>query len=150
MTFQLRVFKCTFTFEMPLIPSWTNQFKPHPHTCRLGRPTSTPHNYVACLLTFAWRWTRIAMTLSAEVWCLGCSKLSVMSDLIQNIKKTSQVRWKLKTDTWLIIYNVNWVINSFFGLFMESCILRVSWKVNVKPFLNVHAQIYGTFCIYKK
>ena len=35
-----------------------------------------------------------------------------MSDLIQNIRKTSQVRWKFKTDTWLIIYNVN-ISNKF-------------------------------------
>ena len=57
-----------------------------------------------------------------------------MSDLIQNIWKSSQVRWKLKTDTWLIILNIN-ISNKFnFWRFMESWILRVSCKVNVKHF----------------
>ena len=102
-TFPLRVFKCTFTFEMWFIPSWTNRFKPHPHTRHLSGLTSSPSYNVACLLTFAWRWTRIAMTLSAEIWRFGYSKPYVMSDLIQNIWKTSQVVWKLKIDTWLII-----------------------------------------------
>ena len=64
-TFPLRVFKWTFTFEMWFIPSWTNRFKPHPHTRHLSGLTSNPSNNVACLQTFAWRWTRIAMTLSA-------------------------------------------------------------------------------------
>ena len=66
-TFPLRVFKWTFTFEMWFIPSWTNRFKQHPHTRHLNGLTSSPLNNVACLLTFAWRWTRIAMTLSAEL-----------------------------------------------------------------------------------
>ena len=34
----------------------------------------------------------IAMTLSAEIWHFGDSETSVMSYLIQNICKTSQVR----------------------------------------------------------
>ena len=66
----------------------------------------------ACLLTFVWRWTRIAMTLSAENWRFGFSRPYVRSDLIQNIWKTSQVRWKLKIDTWVIIKNVN-ISNKF-------------------------------------
>ena len=102
-TFPLRVFKWTFTFEMWLIHSWTNRFKPHPHMPHLSRLTSSPSNNVACLLMFAWRWTRIVMTLSTINWRFGYSKPFVMSDLIQNIWKTSQVRWKLKIDTWLII-----------------------------------------------
>ena len=102
-TLPLRVLKWTFTFEMWFIPSWTNWFKPHPHTRHLSGLTSSPSNNVACLLTFAWRRTRIAMTLSAEIWRFGYSKPYVMSDLIQNIWKTSQVRWKSKIDTWLII-----------------------------------------------
>ena len=31
------------------------------------------------------------MTLSAEIWRLGCSETSVTIDIIQNICKTSQV-----------------------------------------------------------
>ena len=104
-TFPLQVFKWTFTFEMWFIPSWTYLFKPHPHTRHLSGLTSSPCNNVACLLAFAWRWIRIAMTLSAETWRFGYSKPYVMSDLIQNIWKTSQVRWKLKIDTWLIYIN---------------------------------------------
>ena len=102
-TFPLRIFKWTFAFEMWFIPSWTNRFQPHPHMHHLSGLTSNPSNNVACLLTFAWRWTRIAMALSAEIWRFGYSKPYVMSDLIQNIWKTSQVRWKLKIDSWLII-----------------------------------------------
>ena len=106
-TFPLWVFKWTFTFEMWFITSWTNRFKPHPHTRHLSGLTSSPSNNVACLLTFVWRSARIALTLSAEIWRFGYSKPYVMSDLIQNIWKTNQVRQKLKIDTWLIIYNVN-------------------------------------------
>ena len=102
-TFPLRAFKWTSTFEMWFIPSWTNRFKPHPHTRHSSGLTSSPSNNVACLLTFAWRWTRIAMTLSAGIWRFDYSKPYVISDLIQNIWKTSQVRWKLKIDTGLII-----------------------------------------------
>ena len=98
-TFPPRVFMWTFTFEMWFIPSWTNRFKPHPYARHLSGLTPSPANNFACLLTFAWRWTRIAMTLSAEIWRFGYSKPYVMSDLIQNIWKTSQVRWKLKIDT---------------------------------------------------
>ena len=67
-TFRLQVFKWISTFEMWLIPSWTNRFKPPPHTRHLSGLTSSPSNNVACLLTFAWCWTCIAMTLSAEIW----------------------------------------------------------------------------------
>ena len=102
-TFPLRAFKWTSTFEMWFIPSWTNRFKPHPHTRHLSGLMSSPSNNVACLLTFAWRWTRTAMTLSAGIWRFGYSKPYYISDLIQNIWKTSQVRWKLKIDTGLII-----------------------------------------------
>ena len=94
-TFPLRVFIWTSTFEMWFIPSWTNRFKPHPYIHHLIGLTASPPNNVACLLTFAWRWTRIAMTFSAEIWRFGYSKPYVMSDLIQNIWKTSQVRCKL-------------------------------------------------------
>ena len=96
-TFPLRVFKWNSTFEMWFIPSWTIRFKPHLHTRHLGRLTSNPSNNVACLLTFAWRWTRIAMTLSAEIWHFGCSEPYVMSDLIQNIWKPAKLgeNWKL-------------------------------------------------------
>ena len=40
------VFKWTFTLEMWFIPSWTNRFKPHPHTgtCHLSGLTSSPSN----------------------------------------------------------------------------------------------------------
>ena len=110
--FIMRFFKWTFTFEMWFIPSWTNRFKPHPHTRHLSGLTPSPSKNVACLLTFAWLWTRIAMTLGAEIWRFGYSKPYDMSDLIKNIVKTSQVRWKLKIDTWLIIYNVN-ISNKF-------------------------------------
>ena len=41
----------------------------------------------------------IAMTLSVELWRLGCSETSVMSDLIQNIGEISQVVLKLKNYT---------------------------------------------------
>ena len=58
-TFPLRVFKWTFTVEMPFIPARTNQFKPHPHTRHLSGPTSTVSNNVACLLMFPWRWTHM-------------------------------------------------------------------------------------------
>ena len=102
-TFPLQVFKWTFTFEMWFIPSWTNGFKPQPHTRHLSGLTSSLSNNVACLLTFAWCWTRIPMTLSTEIWHFGYSKPYFMSDLIQNIWKTSKVRRKLKIDTWLII-----------------------------------------------
>ena len=101
-TFPLRILKWTFAFEMWFIPSWTNRFQPHPFTRHMSGLTSSPSNNVACLLTFAWRWTRIAMTLNAEIRRFGYSKPYVMSDLIQNIWKTSQVRWKLKIDSWLI------------------------------------------------
>ena len=79
-TFPLRIFKWTFSFEMWSIPSWTNRFQPHPHTRHLSGLTSSPSNNVACLLTFTWRWTRIAIALSAESWCIGYSKPYVMSD----------------------------------------------------------------------
>ena len=103
-TFSLWVFKWTFTFETSFIPSWTDLFRPHPHTFHLNRPTSTPSYSVVCLLTFVWCWMCITMTLIAETWCFGYSKTSVMSDLIQNNRKTSQVRWNLKIDTWCKIF----------------------------------------------
>ena len=99
-TFPLRVFKWTSSFEMWFIPSWTNRFKPHPHTRHLSGLTSSPSNNAACLLTFVGRWTRIAMTLSEETWRFGCSKPYVMSDLIQNIWKPAKKgeKWKLILD----------------------------------------------------
>ena len=97
-TSPLRVFKWTFTSEMWFIPSWTNRFKPHPHMRHLSGLTSSPFNNVACLLTFAWRWTRIALTLSAEIWRCSYSKPYVMSVLFQNIWKTGQVVWKFIHD----------------------------------------------------
>ena len=124
---------------MWFIPSWTNRFKPHPHTRHLSGLTSSPSNNVACLLTFAWRWTRIAMTFSAEFWRFGYSKPYVMSDLIQNIWKTSQVRWKLKIGTWLIILNVN-ISNKFkfwnvHGIMNTSGLLQ-SWCEALQPSLT--------------
>ena len=164
-TFPLRVFKWTFTFEMWFIPSWTNLFKPHPHTRLLSRLTSSPPNNVTCLLTFAWSWTRIAMPLSAEIWRSGYSKPYVLSDLIQNIWKTSQVRWKLKIDTWLIIWNVNlsnkfnfWNVN---GNMNTSCLLqsyfardpKYSWfhehSKNWIHFLNVKVSFLLTMKVGK-
>ena len=47
----------------------------------------TSANSVLCLLTFVWRWSRIAMTLNAGVPPLGSSKTSVKYDLILNIRK---------------------------------------------------------------
>ena len=44
-------------------------------------------NNVLCLLTFAWRWSRITMTLSAGVPPPGCSKTSVRQYFISNIRK---------------------------------------------------------------
>ena len=74
----VRVNKWTSTFELLSIPSWTDWFKPHPHTRHLGGPMSTPSNNVVCLLRFAWRRTHITMT---EIWHYGYSKASVLSDL---------------------------------------------------------------------
>ena len=102
-TFPQWVFKWTYTFETSFIPSWTDLLKPRPHTRHLNGPTSTPSNSVVCLLTFAWHWTRITMTLSAETWHFGYSETSVMSDLIQNNQTTSQIRWTLKNNTWMKI-----------------------------------------------
>ena len=51
-----------------------------------------------------------------------------MSDLIQIVQKTSQVRWKLKIDTWLIIENViisiQLIIWSVHGIMKTSGILQ--------------------------
>ena len=44
----------------------------------LGGGTSTPANNDVCLLTFAWRRSRITMTSSAEIRHFGCSETSVM------------------------------------------------------------------------
>ena len=117
---------------MSFMASWTDRFKPCPHTLNLGGPTSMPSNNVVCLLKFAWRWTRIAMALGVKIWCLGYSETSVMSDLILNIRKTSQVRWKLILALLYKLYII--VKKSISCLFMETWILRVSCKVNVKRF----------------
>ena len=65
-------------------------------SCDLAAPldvvTSTSANNVICLLTFAGRWSRIAMTLSAGVPPPGCYKTYVRYDLIENIMKTRPVR----------------------------------------------------------
>ena len=100
-TFPLRVFKWTFTFEMWFIPSWTTRFKPHPHTHHLSGLRSSPSNNVACLLTFAWRWTRIAMTWSAENWRFGFSKPDVMSELIQISGKPAKL-----DENWYLTDNI--------------------------------------------
>ena len=55
------------------------------YTVPWGWATSTSANNVLCLLTFAWRWPRIAMTLSAGVPPPGCSKTYVNYDVILNI-----------------------------------------------------------------
>ena len=49
--------------------------------------TSASANNVLCLVTFAWRWSRIAMTLSAGVSYPGCSKTSVRQYLILKNKE---------------------------------------------------------------
>ena len=49
--------------------------------------TSASANDVLCLLTFAWRWSRITMSLSAGVPPPGCSKTSIRQYLISNIRK---------------------------------------------------------------
>ena len=59
------------------------------------------------------------MTLSAEIWRLGCSETSVRIDIIQNIWKTSQVSQKLKLDNKLKIWNVNISNKLIFGVFMD-------------------------------
>ena len=51
----------------------------HTHICAIGASQRQLSNSIACLLTFVWRWTCIAMTLSP----------------------VSRVMWKLKIDTWL-------------------------------------------------
>ena len=86
---------CSYLQEKKLI-----QATPTFTTFKLTNVISS--NNVSGLLTFVWHWTRIAMKLSTEIWHFCYSKSSFMSDLIQNIWKTSQVRWKLKMDTWLI------------------------------------------------
>ena len=63
----------TSIFGMLFIPSKTNPFKPHPHMCDWSKPM--PSNSVACLLTFVWRWTRIAMTLKAGILYPPAEKL---------------------------------------------------------------------------
>ena len=65
--------------------------------------TSASANNVLCLLTFAWRWSRIAMTLSARVPPPGCSKTSVKQYLISNIRKTSLIWFRIIKHIWLII-----------------------------------------------
>ena len=79
--------------------------KAHTHI-RARHLSGLTSNNVACLLMFSWRWTRIAMTLSAEIWRFGYSKTYVMSDLIQNIWKTSQVRWIQKIENWYLTDNI--------------------------------------------
>ena len=65
--------------------------------------TSVSANNVLCLLTFARRWSRIALTLSAGVLPPGCSKTSVRQYLISNIRKTSLIRYRIIKHIWLII-----------------------------------------------
>ena len=65
--------------------------------------TSASANNDLCLLTFAWRWSRIAMTLSAGVPPPGCSKTSVRQYLISNIRKTSLIWYRIIKHIWLII-----------------------------------------------
>ena len=65
--------------------------------------TSASANNVPCLLTFAWRWSRIAMTLSAGAPPLGCSKTSIRQYLISNIRKTSLIWYRIIIHLWLII-----------------------------------------------
>ena len=57
--------------------------------CDQGQATSASANNGLCLLTFAWRWLRIVMTLSAGVPSPGRFKNSVRQYLISNIRKTS-------------------------------------------------------------
>ena len=73
--------------------------------------TSASANNVLCLLTFAWRWSRIAMTFSAGVPPPGCSKTSVrqylISDirqyLISDIRKTILIWYRILMHIWVII-----------------------------------------------
>ena len=65
--------------------------------------TSASANNVLCLLTFAWRWSRIAMTLSAGVLPHGCSKTSYRQYLISNIRNTSLILYRVIKHIWLII-----------------------------------------------
>ena len=65
--------------------------------------TSASANKVLCLLTFAWRWSRITMTLSAGVPPPGCSKTSVRQYLVSNIRKTSLIWYRIIKHIWLII-----------------------------------------------
>ena len=58
--------------------------------------------YLVCLRTFAWRWSRIAMTLSAGEPPNGCSKPSVRQFLILNITKTNLPECRIIMDIWLI------------------------------------------------
>ena len=60
--------------------------------------TSTSANNVLCLLTFAWRWSRITMTLSAGVPPPSCSETSARYDLILNIRRIGPVRCLITTD----------------------------------------------------
>ena len=64
---------------------------------------SASTNNVLCLMTCAWRWSRIAMTLSAGVPHSGCSKISVRQNLISNIRKTSLIWYRIIMHIWLII-----------------------------------------------
>ena len=70
-----------------------------------GLQPNLMHIFSACLLTFVWRWTCIAMMVRAEIFPFWLYQTLhyITSDLIQNIQKTSQVRWTLKIDTLLII-----------------------------------------------
>ena len=62
-------------------------------SCDLRRALGRSNvNNVRWLLTFAWPWSRIAMTSSAGVPPPGCYKTSVRYDLIVNIRKRSPVR----------------------------------------------------------
>ena len=93
--FRLRVFKWTFTFEMLFIRPWTNQYKPHRHMRRFAN-----HYQRQPITLFVYgRFPHIPMTLNAEIWLFGYSEAYVMSDFIQNIRKTSQVRWTFNIDT---------------------------------------------------
>ena len=69
-----------------------------------GATSASANNVdVLCLLTFACRCSRIAMTLSAGVPPLGCSKTSVRHYLISNIRKTSLIWHGMIKHIWLIM-----------------------------------------------
>ena len=78
------------------------------------------------------------MTLSAEIWRLGCSENSVTIDIIQNIWKTNQVSKKIKLDNKLKIQNVNISNKLIFGVFMDYEHIGSHAKLSLHETRSVH------------